>query len=87
MSANLKAYEQQQFAKHHYRQLISAKSTLTHLHSSKPSSSSILPFSHSLTPLDRYEHTTANQNIRNKLKAIYETKPPRVNRRKKKQKR
>ena len=50
MSANLKAYEQQQFAKHHYRKLISAKTTLGSFHSNNQS----IPLSRTLTPLDKY---------------------------------
>ena len=64
MSTNIKAYEQQQFAKHHYRKLISAKTTLTHL---KEPQSCIFPMSRTLTPLDKYEYRLANDKIRSKL--------------------
>ena len=44
---SIKAYEQQQFARHHYRKLIHAKTTINNQNQT-------LPLSRTLTPLDKF---------------------------------
>lgn len=84
MNDNLRAYEQQQFAKHHYRKLIAAKSTIKHF---KPQNRQLnYSASRTLTPLDRYEYTLANDKIRNKLSEIYQQSAARIKAKKKKEK-
>jgi arginine/lysine/ornithine decarboxylase len=82
MSARLQAYEQHQFARHHYRNLVSAKTTLAHTKTHSQSFS----LSKTLTPLDRFEYKLANDKIKNKLTEIYDQKPVRVKSKRKKQK-
>jgi hypothetical protein len=62
-----KAFEAELFAKHHYRKLLTAKSTLTPRvpHAPHPT------ITHGLSPLDRYEHRTTNDKICSKLTEIY----------------
>jgi hypothetical protein len=82
MSQNLKAYEQQLFAMHHYRKLIAAKATITHFKEPKDSAHC---HSRTLTPLDRYEYQLTNDKIRSKLVEIYKDKSGRPKRPKEEQ--
>ena len=70
-------------AKHHYRKLISAKTTLTCFgRDAKP-----LPLtSRTITPLDRYEFNQTNERIRSRLIDIYKEPPSRVKTQRKRQK-
>lgn len=61
-----KAFEAELFAKNHYRKLLTAKSTLTP-RVPQPH----LTITHGLSPLDRYEHRTANDKICSRLTEIY----------------
>jgi hypothetical protein len=62
-----RAFEAELFAKHHYRKLLTAKSSLT------PRATLPHPPTphHGLSPLDRYEHRTTNNKICSKLTEIY----------------
>ena len=80
MGDHLRTYEEQQFAKHHYRKLITVKPTIKHFQTPKTIHYSA---SRTLTPIDHYEYTLANDKIRNKLTEIYKESADRVKKKRK----
>jgi hypothetical protein len=71
MATAYQLYQAEQYAKHHYRQLLTAKSSVRQL-TARPSPAS-LP--RTPTPQDKYEFRLTNHKLCNRLTQIYE-KPP-----------
>jgi hypothetical protein len=70
MMKSQRAFEAEMFAKHHYRKLLTAKSTLAE--KMRPNKGSIsYTANKTLSPLDRYEHRVTNDKICTKLTEIY----------------